>query len=127
MSARERRVRYDVLVYLAARVRAVPGPDGLGDCWHWRGACNSAGRPVMKFKGRCVLVARLALWWRLGRAVRRGFLATHRCDDPMCVRPSHLKEGTPSTNLREAYARFRRGAPWHYQQAPRTFTRDGAP
>ena len=31
----------------------------------------------------------------------------HRCDNPACVRPGHLKEGTHKENTKEAYEKGR--------------------
>ena len=31
----------------------------------------------------------------------------HKCDNPACIRPSHLKEGTHSENTKEAYDKKR--------------------
>ena len=37
--------------------------------------------------------------------------ALHACDNPSCVRPDHLSEGTNGQNLKEAYTRGRKTAP----------------
>ena len=87
--------------------RAERDPSG---CRLWQGALNSAGYPVMKWRGRVVLVTRFLLA-ALVRSFRRRELACHRCDVKRCIEPSHLEHGTYSSNLRDAWARRRRSRP----------------
>lgn len=89
-------------------------------CWIWTRAINSGGRPVRKWAGAMVPVARWALSAALGRPLRDGMVAGHRCDRGQCVNPDHLEEISESQNLTDAWARGRR-------TAPKTFTsRKGA-
>ena len=96
------------------RDRTVP----VGACWEWLGAQGGGKapgqrRPACKWQGRTVYVARLVVATMLGRPLKRGMLAVHSCDNPRCVHPNHLAEGSYSRNLAAAWARGRR---------PRTFT-----
>jgi hypothetical protein len=40
-------------------------------------------------------------------AIPDGLDVLHSCDNKPCVNPAHLRAGTPSENMREAYARGR--------------------
>lgn len=98
-----------------AVLRIIGRSVAVGECYEWLGAFNSGGRPVIRWRGRTELVARLVLRWALGRPIAPRMLACHTCDNPACVRPEHLEEGTHSRNLRDAWARTRR-------MRPRSFT-----
>lgn len=49
---------------------------------------------------------RVALEGRLGRPLRPGAQALHNCDNPRCVNPEHLYEGSAKDNMAD---RDRRG------------------
>ena len=50
---------------------------------------------------------RAALVRKLGRPIRHGYMALHTCDNPPCVEPEHLYEGTRDDNDRDARERHR--------------------
>jgi hypothetical protein len=50
---------------------------------------------------------RVALEEKLGRPIRPGMFACHHCDNPPCVNPEHLYEGTPADNTRDMMTRGR--------------------
>jgi hypothetical protein len=50
---------------------------------------------------RNVSVHRLASERKLGRSINPGLICCHHCDDPHCVEPSHLYEGTPKDNAKD--------------------------
>lgn len=54
-----------------------------------------------------VRCARVVLAARLGRDLRDGMFALHSCDNPLCVRPEHIFEGTQQDNLRDMAAKMR--------------------
>lgn len=71
-------------------------------CWEWQGATTSGGYGVIRSregKKPMLLAHRVMLSWVLGR---RPKMVRHLCDNPRCVRPSHLKEGTQQENIRDA-------------------------
>lgn len=53
---------------------------------------------------------RVALEEKLGRPLLPGMNANHHCDNPPCIQPEHLYEGTQIQNVEDACSRGRR--PW---------------
>lgn len=74
-------------------------------CWIWTGAKNNHGYGRF-WNGSDVVLAHRHSWSIcFGRPPVNHIL--HQCDTPACVRPSHLREGTQSDNLRDMYFRNR--------------------
>lgn len=76
-------------------------------CWIWTGALNSSGYPVVRFRGKMVLLTRLSYWLTKG-PIPKGKVICHSCDRPPCWFWDHLSAGSYSRNLREAWRRGRR-------------------
>lgn len=88
----------------------------LGVCWPWTGAKNTDGYGVVRGdvewpdstrKQPLLLAHRVALSLALGRPIREGMFANHHCDNPGCVRPRHLYEGTSQDNVNDMNERGR--------------------
>lgn len=79
-----------------------------GDCWVWTGSRNGAGYGTVTIDGRSDFAHRLAWTLTYGR-IPPGKRVLHRCDNPPCVRPSHLFLGTQSENLIDAVTKGRGG------------------
>jgi hypothetical protein len=76
----------------------------VGDCWEWQlGKESGYGR--VRVDRRLFLVHRLVLSLVLGRPLAGD--ALHSCDNPPCLRPAHLHEGTHQQNMRERGERGR--------------------
>lgn len=75
-------------------------------CWHWVGSRDRDGYGVFMFNGQSHRAPRIALMLD-GRAPSSGQYACHHCDNPSCVRPSHLYPGTPTQNVDDARRRNR--------------------
>lgn len=74
-------------------------------CWEW----NGPGGFVRGY-GRCghaTRAHRLAYTLLVG-PIPPGTCVLHRCDNPSCVRPSHLFLGTQTDNVRDMDAKGRR-------------------
>lgn len=75
-------------------------------CWEWQGTIDGYGYGVIDFNRRRYRAHVLALEYD-GRPVTEGLVACHHCDNPRCVRPSHLYPGTPKDNVNDASVRGR--------------------
>lgn len=83
----------------------------IGDaCWTWTKAISPAGYGVTSSMKVTFLAHRVA--WFLGTGIEPGDgLVCHKCDNPPCVRPSHLFLGTDDDNLTDMRAKGRGVSP----------------
>ena len=82
-------------------------------CWPWLAGKQERGYGHFWFNGRQIGAHRMA--WILSRGpIPDGFYVCHRCDNPSCVRPTHLFVGRAKDNLRDAMQKGRmpRGVKW---------------
>jgi hypothetical protein len=76
------------------------------DCWEWRGARNARGYGVINDGTRIQLAHRMT--WLLEHGTVPAHLSVmHRCDNPACVRLSHLFIGTRADNNADMIAKGR--------------------
>lgn len=90
----------DVELRFWAKVRVGDG------CWEWTAAFRSSGYGAFGFRGRTQVASRVA-WMLTESAIPEGLDVLHTCDNPKCVRPSHLFLGTPVDNAEDSRAKGR--------------------
>lgn len=74
--------------------------DTSGECWHWLGRIGAYGYGILWYEGRVWIASRIAYELQIG-PVPSNLLVCHHCDNPPCVRGSHLFLGTQADNMRD--------------------------
>lgn len=74
-------------------------------CWEWQGCKNKEGY------GRIYVYSRVYMYTHRasfevyhGRTVVQGLHVLHKCNNPKCINPNHLYEGTPKDNYQDQVA-----------------------
>ncbi len=81
--------------------------DRSGDCWERTASCNSHGKGKITIGKKTVAAHRIAYELENG-PVPSAVVIRHRCENPKCVRPSHLVTGTQRDNMQDMIRRGRR-------------------
>jgi len=71
-------------------------------CWLWKGPTNGRYGRV----GRRTYAHRVSYELAHG-PIPEGLFVMHKCDTPLCVRPDHLRVGTPKENTQDAVRKRR--------------------
>jgi len=92
-------------------------------CWEWigvRDGCGYGRLAVYRESKRVRVFLAHRLSWALNRgAIPRGLCVLHKCDNPPCVRPSHLWVGTQAENNADRDAKGRHWSVVKPDSAPR--------
>jgi hypothetical protein len=85
--------------------------DNLTGCWNWKGATRKGYGAVRDPRTGRVRQAHRVVYELLEGEYPDDTEGCHGCDNPRCVRPhwEHVRVGTKSFNLQEAWDRDRRG------------------
>lgn len=73
------------------------------ECWKWSGVTDGAGYGMIHLDSnnkKCIKVHRLSYELHNG-ILKKGMVIMHTCDNPVCVNPNHLKQGTQKDNMRD--------------------------
>lgn len=91
---------------LTRRVYKVPSTR----CWEWLGVTSRGGYGILRVRG----IKRQAhrLMWELAHGpIPKSMMIMHRCDNPPCINPRHLKIGSNVDNVADSTRKKRRWKP----------------
>lgn len=74
--------------------------DKSGECWVWTARKTTKGYGHFSYGGKNRRAHRFA-WLITKGHIPNGLFVCHHCDNPSCVRPSHLFLGTHTDNMRD--------------------------
>ena len=75
-------------------------------CWIWIGPKNGNGYGSFRYRGKYTGAHRISFMLE-NKILPDGMDVLHSCDNPLCVRPSHLHLGTHDDNMKEKAIRGR--------------------
>lgn len=83
-------------------------------CWIWTGGKSFKGYGAIQEAGRGSrgLLAHRVSFELANGPIPDGLYILHSCDNPRCVNPAHLRAGTQSENIAEAYEKKRKISPF---------------
>jgi hypothetical protein len=76
-------------------------------CWLWTGGTNDKGYGKYHPAHGGSIYAHRFVYELLKGKIPAGMQVMHSCDNPRCVRPDHLRVGTPSENMQDSVAKGR--------------------
>ena len=83
------------------------------ECWLWTGAKNQKGYGYIgagSRKGKMLTAHRVSYQLANNDLLDYDYVL-HSCDNPSCVNPNHLRKGTCSENIKEAFDKGRKTPP----------------
>ncbi len=91
----------------------------IGNCWEWTGCRFKFGYGYFYLNRKSRKAHRVS--WNLHHGeIPKGMLVCHKCDNPCCVRPSHLFIGTAQDNMDDKHNKGRQRYVKPYNQAKGT-------
>ena len=75
-------------------------------CWPWNRGKNKKGYGQISLGGKQIGAHR-AVYQAFKGKINDDMVIMHSCDNPVCVNPNHLSEGSQSENLKQAFIKNR--------------------
>lgn len=79
----------------------------LGACWEWQGGRTPKGYGQCSVGGGRTRGAHRVAFEVWNEEIAAGNVVCHRCDNPPCINPAHLFQGSHSDNFRDMQAKGR--------------------
>jgi len=76
------------------------------NCWFWCGSKDRNGYGQFKIQRKQIKAHRIAFFLYFKKDPYNG-LVCHHCDNPSCINPTHLFEGTARDNMRDMVTKGR--------------------
>lgn len=77
-----------------------------GGCWLWTGYTINGGYGIISVCGKGIGAHRFSYELNVG-PLEKGKMICHKCDNPLCVRPDHLFQGTARDNVIDMHIKGR--------------------
>lgn len=77
-------------------------PRDLSGCWEWQGTKETSGHPYGRFRVKSGWKRAHRISYELFHGHPAKLHVLHSCDNPGCVSPLHLREGTHAENIQES-------------------------
>jgi len=71
------------------------------ECWEWSASRNKYGYGRININKKVMKCHRLSFEIYYKRFISNGLCILHSCDNPKCVNPNHLSEGTHQDNMND--------------------------
>lgn len=91
--------------------------DKTNSCWNWKAGKTLKGYGLFKMLGKTYLAHRVSLMIDGKLSTEKqttsgpiGICVLHKCDNPACVNPSHLRLGSHLENMKDAKSKGRKWA-----------------
>lgn len=82
-------------------------PTDPNNCWIWQGAVANRGYPYGIFYANNKALKAHRVSFEIFNCRPPEKFVLHKCDNPRCVNPAHLFEGTQTDNMRDCAAKGR--------------------
>lgn len=105
----------DYLTRLKSKLKVMPS-----GCWEIQGFRHVEGYGHMSYRGKGVRAHKLMYMLAIG-PVPAGLVVMHKCDNPPCCNPDHLKVGTRVENNQDMHRKGRS----NYSKARKTHCKHG--
>lgn len=90
------------------------GKHCMGQCWIWKGSLFTSGYGRFGINNKSFRAHRISYYLYNG-TISKEKLICHRCDNPKCVNPKHLFEGTPKDNTHDMLKKGRKVNPGRHK------------
>lgn len=81
-----------------SKVKPTEGVQQAETCWEWAGSTDASGYGMFRVSSAKVRRAHRVAFELMNGPVPDGTVFLHLCDNPPCVRPSHLRPGSRAEN-----------------------------